>query len=300
MNDLTIYEDKGLMPALTINDAVARYNAVVEFTKRVMKVNKDYGVIPGTGDKPTLLKPGAEKLCSLFGLVPEFEIVDKITDFDKGIFYFHYSCRLSRNGHLVATGEGSANSKEKKYRYRNVPENKASEEDKATAIRAETRSGRYGQYKVYVVENTEPFDLINTLQKMAQKRALVAATLIAANASEFFTQDIEDMEAIEGDFTEQPEPNQEPHHSAPPPRKAGKAGNGASWNPVKILTDEGISDNGASASQLLNKYIPKDIIDNKDKDALVAWGKRYRGWRDMEAEPDKAAENATEGIDPPG
>ena len=31
-----------------------------------------------------------------------------------------------------------------------------------------------------------------TVQKMAQKRALVAATLIATSASEFFTQDIED------------------------------------------------------------------------------------------------------------
>jgi hypothetical protein len=33
---------------------------------------------------------------------------------------------------------------------------------------------------------------VNTIQKMAQKRALIAATLLAVNGSEFFTQDIED------------------------------------------------------------------------------------------------------------
>src|SRR5436305_40562 len=36
-------------------------------------------------------------------------------------------------------------------------------------------------------------DQVNTIQKMAQKRSLVAAVLIAVNASEFFTQDVEDM-----------------------------------------------------------------------------------------------------------
>ena len=36
--------------------------------------------------------------------------------------------------------------------------------------------------------------MVNTIQKMAQKRALVAATLIATSASEFFTQDVEDAD----------------------------------------------------------------------------------------------------------
>jgi hypothetical protein len=34
---------------------------------------------------------------------------------------------------------------------------------------------------------------VNTIQKMAQKRALIAATLLAVNASEFFTQDLEEF-----------------------------------------------------------------------------------------------------------
>jgi hypothetical protein len=41
--------------------------------------------------------------------------------------------------------------------------------------------------------NPDIADQVNTIQKMGQKRALVAACLLAVNASEFFTQDVEDM-----------------------------------------------------------------------------------------------------------
>lgn len=189
------------MPTMSIVQAVERYNALVEFTKTVMKSGKDYGIVPGT-DKPTLLKPGAEKLCTLFGFSPEFEIADKVVDFKGGLFYFQYRCMLVREGQIVATGLGSCNSMEKKYRYRNVTEKKATQDEKDRAIRVENKSGSYGNYRVYVLENTEPYDLINTIDKMAQKRALVAAILIGANASEFYTQDVEDMGYIEGDYRE--------------------------------------------------------------------------------------------------
>src|SRR5205085_7043391 len=43
------------------------------------------------------------------------------------------------------------------------------------------------------VFNPDIADQVNTIQKMAQKRALVGAVLLAVNASEFFTQDIEDI-----------------------------------------------------------------------------------------------------------
>jgi len=45
---------------------------------------------------------------------------------------------------------------------------------------------------LYRIPNPDVADAVNTIQKMAQKRALVAATLIATSASEFFTQDMED------------------------------------------------------------------------------------------------------------
>jgi len=42
------------------------------------------------------------------------------------------------------------------------------------------------------VPNPDTADVVNTIQKMAQKRALVPATLLATSGSEFFTQDLED------------------------------------------------------------------------------------------------------------
>jgi hypothetical protein len=48
---------------------------------------------------------------------------------------------------------------------------------------------------LYRIPNPDVADVVNTIQKMAQKRALVAATLIATSASEFFTQDVEDADS---------------------------------------------------------------------------------------------------------
>jgi hypothetical protein len=189
--------------SMPIQLAVERYNTVVEFTKTVMREGRDYGQIPGT-DKPTLLKPGAEKLCSLFGLRPRFELIDKIVDFDNGLFYFQYRCILSHHDEDMAQGIGSCNSRESKYRYRWLRTNKKPQKDEAEAMKAKG-VGRWrkinGKWVWFErMENTEPFDLINTIDKMAQKRALIAATLIAVNASEFFTQDIEDMNIIDAEI----------------------------------------------------------------------------------------------------
>lgn len=52
------------MPAMSIESAVERYNAVTEFIS-----------IPGT-DKRTLLKPGAEKLTTFFSLSTRFQLLE--------------------------------------------------------------------------------------------------------------------------------------------------------------------------------------------------------------------------------
>jgi hypothetical protein len=62
--------------------------------------------------------------------------------------------------------------------------------------------------KLYAVPNKDVADQVNTIDKMAQKRAFVAAILIATNASDYFTQDMEDFQGIsyepiiEGSFEE--------------------------------------------------------------------------------------------------
>jgi hypothetical protein len=190
----------------------------------------DFGIIPNT-NKPTLLKPGAEKLCTLFGLAPTFESLDSVKDWTgvehggEPLFYFEYKCKLWKNGVLTAEGDGSCNSWEKKYRFREA-KRLCPDCGQPTIIKGRREFGggwlcfkKQGgcgakffdgdtaieSQEVGQVPNPDMPDLVNTIKKMAQKRALVAATLLAVNASEFFTQDLEDQ-LIEATYTVTPEP----------------------------------------------------------------------------------------------
>jgi len=249
MNEIIQTQPSAVMPVIDIAQANARRTAMVQFVKSIMVDGIDYGVIPGTGDKPTLLKPGAEKLTTFFGLSKRFKIVECVEDWTgeshngEPFFYYLYRCQLSRGDVLIAEGDGSCNSWESKYRYRwvkedevpdNLDKNKlpkrigAISEFEFAIEKAETggkygkpaeywqrfkdamESGKYRRFEkmtksgksypaieigdtFYRVPNTDIASQVNTIQKMAQKRALVAATLLAVNASEFFTQDLEDI-----------------------------------------------------------------------------------------------------------
>jgi hypothetical protein len=193
---LTLVPDSplALMPVMTVAQAVERYKMMIDVVRDLLKEGRDFGAIPGA-EKPTLLKPGAEKLCTFFGLQPIPVLLDSTEDWENGFFYYRYQCQLKRGNQIIAAAEGSANSREKKYRWRKIPEFKATNEEKLAAVkREELTSSKTGKpYVMLTIENSEPFDLVNTLQKMAQKRAMIASTLLAVNASEFFTQDLEDF-----------------------------------------------------------------------------------------------------------
>lgn len=216
--------------AISVDQAVEQYEAFQRFKSRVLKEGVDYGTIPGT-DKPSLWKPGAEKLCNAFALSAELVLTDKVEMWEEGFFYYEYECRLihRRTGSLVATCHGSANSREGRYRWRYLTESKATAEDKARAVRTETRNGKYGEYTVYVVENDDPYTLVNTFQKMAQKRAFVGAVLLATNASDSFTQDLEDMDEFVSSEPERPKSSGQTRKA-----RAEKAGNGPLWAPADV------------------------------------------------------------------
>jgi hypothetical protein len=257
--DITVYEPLAVMPILDLQGAMVRRQAMVDFVKTILNEGVDFGTIPGT-DKPTLLKPGAEKLTTFFGLSKRFEIMEKVEDWtgkDHGgepFFYYLYRARLYRSDVLIAEADGSASSWESKYRYRWVGEfDVPAHLDKSTltkrggkmseftfAVEKAETGGKYGkpaaywrQFQdainngtampvkktsyagktmdaweidstVYRVPNPDPADTVNTIQKMSQKRALIAATLLAVNASEFFTQDMEDF--VDADYTVQAAP----------------------------------------------------------------------------------------------
>ena len=176
----------------TIANTMAKIQQMQAVVQKTLKVEHDYGKVPGT-TKPTLLKPGGEKICMLFGLNPEYEFLQTTEDYDKEFFTYNIRCTLYRNGQPVAQGVGSCNSKEKKYRFINVdeiPENYIGPTEQIT--------DKYGRVK-YKINNPDICSLVNTILKMAKKRAFIDAVLQVASLSEVFTQDIEDM----GDFIQQ-------------------------------------------------------------------------------------------------
>lgn len=220
------------MPVMGNKQALQRYQSFKEFVEGVLKKGVDYGVIPGAS-KPSLQKPGAEKLATFFGLAPVFEDVVAVEDWTgeahggEAMFYYRQKCKLYRNDRLVGSADGSCNSREKKYRWRES-QRKCPTCGKATIIKGKVEFGggwlcfkkqggcgaKFAETDPTVitqlvgrVPNEDIADQVNTILKMAQKRALVAAVLIATNASEYFTQDIEDY--IEGTFTESPAPPQQ-------------------------------------------------------------------------------------------
>ena len=157
----------------------------------------DYGIIPGT-KKRCLLKPGAEKLLRLFGLGARFRQTDKEVDRHANFALYTYRCEVyvMQTGRVVAECEGTTNSQEKKYKDRTVW-------FKNERGQSESR-----------IEETPIYDVINTLQKMAQKRALIGATLLATGASEYFTQDVLDPEDLS-----EPKPGPAPQGDQKPPVK---------------------------------------------------------------------------------
>jgi len=200
---------------------LTRYATIKSAAEEVLQEGTDFGKIPGCGDKPTLLKPGAEKLATLFHLHPRQVPLREIEDWESGFFFYRYKCELyALDGTFVGEGIGSCNSKETKYRYRianivcpvcgaeNIRRSKRPPRDDPEGEPGwycwEKTGGCGANFPANApeivtqergkIENSEPYELVNTIDKMAQKRAFVAAVLVATGASEFFTQDLEDLD----------------------------------------------------------------------------------------------------------
>lgn len=218
------------MPVMSPSQAVTRMKAIKELKDLVLVEGEDYGKIPGT-DKPTLLKPGAEKIASFFGYVPRYELLPGSLEdwagakFGEPLFYYHVVCTLYKDGKPVGQGTGSASTWERKYRYRAAkrtcpecgkdvlikgkPEFEKNPEFKKRGafICFEKKGGcgakffgddeRIMNQPLGEVANPDFADIINTVQKMADKRAYIAAVLSATGASQWFTQDLEDMQSAE-------------------------------------------------------------------------------------------------------
>lgn len=207
-------------------DVRAQVNLIQEVMREVMQgPGRDdngreipgvhYGLVPGCGDKPTLLQPGAHKLLMTFRLVADPDMT--LVPMAQG--HREVRCKVkiySQGGMFLGAGVGTCSTMEGKYRFRTGPveytdkpvpreywDLRQSHPAKAKALLGEGLTAKKNDAGVWVcarqgekVEHDNPADYYNTVEKMAYKRALVSATLTVTAASDIFTQDIEDMPEV--------------------------------------------------------------------------------------------------------
>jgi hypothetical protein len=224
-SDIVRAETTALMPrraqltADLLKEEREQRQLLAQYVKQCMVEGTDYGRIPGK-DKPTLLKPGAEKLIELFHCTPEFTLVPEFSheDFEAGFFKYTFRCRiLSRDtGAVLAEGYGSANSRESQFRWR-AANRKCPACGQESIIQGKARYGggwvcfkkkggcgeryaesdeRITQQFVGRVENEDIADLDNAILKIAKKRAQVDGAIALARCSDMFTQDVEDFPGV--------------------------------------------------------------------------------------------------------
>ena len=63
--------------ALSVDQVIKQRELVLEVMGKAMKKDYHYGTIPGCGPKPTLLQAGAQTLCQMFQLSPEYKINER-------------------------------------------------------------------------------------------------------------------------------------------------------------------------------------------------------------------------------
>ena len=187
-----VEEYHGLVMHCSPAESLRRMQELQAFVKETMVSNIDFGLIPGT-QKPTLYQPGAQKLCEMYGLASDFSDVEKIEDWKDGFFYYKTKCTLTdrRTHAFIGNGIGSCNSKEDRYAWRWV---KANQVPKGVDINSlKQKDSQYGTR--FRLPNDDIFSLVNTIQKMASKRALMHAVLGATRSAGIFGQDMEDLPA---------------------------------------------------------------------------------------------------------
>ena len=153
----------------------------------VLREDRDYGRIPGV-DKPSLLKPGAERITIAFGCYSRFRIVEQEIDHDRRVewqkkkgIWKTVDGERKKVGEDVTTGVSLG-----LYRY--VVECEIVHRETGLVVgsclgAASTMESKYID---------RPREMENTIAKMAEKRAHVGAVLNAFGLSEQFTQDVED------------------------------------------------------------------------------------------------------------
>lgn len=178
----------------SVDEMVEHVRFIQNVMHRVMLKGQHYGVIPGCGDKPALLKPGAEKILEAFRLAPD-PIVEDLSTSDEIRYRVKVRITHQITGKFIGAGIGECSSGEEKYKWRsavNDEEFNATPEDRKRLKYKKGWNGRADE-KIKQIR-TNPSDQANTILKMAKKRALVDGAITVTSASDIFAQDIDEME----------------------------------------------------------------------------------------------------------
>jgi hypothetical protein len=200
-----------IVPVMSLVDAKARLAQFRAFVAEELHEGEDYGLIPGVKQK-SLWKPGADKLCWLYGLTPTFPEVIRTINWKKNLFDYEVLCRLinKRDGSIVGEAWGCCSSMEKKYRFRKAE--RRCPKCGAEAIRRGKTQGVNPSPQWYcaknaggcgknfsiadpticsqeerLIENDDLPSVKNTILRMAEKRAYVAAVVAATASSGIFS-----------------------------------------------------------------------------------------------------------------
>ena len=238
---------------LTAPQVKAQVQRIQEIMAAVMKEGHHYGVIPGT-PKPTLYKPGSEKLLSTFhiGVDPSGDSVTDLSTADEVRYRVAVRGFSQATGALLGVGIGECSSNEEKYKWRKPVCDQEFEETPEDRKRIAWKKGEKGPYQQKQIR-TNPADVANTILKMAKKRAQIDMTLTVTAASDIFDQDLEDLpDGLRETAAEQKPPIKEPQS------KSGAQKQSQDEQVVSVMVTEIASKTGTTNGKAWTRYGIKD------------------------------------------
>jgi hypothetical protein len=289
----------GVTPVVKAGELVERLDVIREAMDSAMQRDVDYGVIPGTA-KPTLLKPGAEKLSVLFQLDVQLVNEKRWGPEDHLTVISHATAYHVPSGARLGYGEGVCSTRERKYAYRKQ-ERACPACAKPAVIKGKAEWGggwlcwkkrdgcgaKFGDgdqqiegQEVGEIDNPDLPDLWNTAVKMAEKRARVDVVLAVTGASALFTQDVEDSQEPASTSP----PDYDPYGGAPPdpPEQQGMtpelyravvdAFQASACQPARLA--EWLDERGVEAGELSDRVAGMD----------AATGRAAKAWLDDQRE----------------
>jgi hypothetical protein len=191
-----------LRPVAEPASIIAVQEETRELIQKALKEGRDYGKIPGV-DKPTLLKPGAERTILAFGCYARFTIVEHEVDHDREVRWVKRKKQWKNRFHGDREFDWIDESGVSLGLYRYVVLCEIVERASGSVVGSFAGSCSSMESK-YI---DRPRDSENTILKMAEKRGLVGAALVTFALSDQFTQDVEDTAPAEpGKPDAEPEP----------------------------------------------------------------------------------------------